>query len=411
MIDIYNNKTHQFNQIESVHSGAIDQKVADKYRTLNPIISDQSSNTMDTIKSGNVGLFEFIDDALIDTMFKGPDTNQYMKSLHIRSGMIVPIDVDDKIVGVMTFLSLSNDHRFGSDDEIMAQDLADRIASAIALTSNFNKAQTELALRTKLEQDLREQADGLEALVISRTNALNEQAVRLERSNRELQDFAYVASHDLQEPLRKVQAFGDILQTEYADKLGDGSEYLDRMRRAAARMSTLIEDLLTFSRVSTRDPDNVPIDLNDVISGVVEDLESRIQQTKGTVTVGSLLPVLSDSTHMRQLFQNLIGNALKFHRADVPPVVSISCTLDDVEMNSIITIADNGIGFDEKYLDRIFSVFQRLQGRDKYEGTGIGLAVCRKIVERYNGSITALSTPGQGSQFIITLPTFINKAQ
>lgn len=234
-------------------------------------------------------------------------------------------------------------------------------------------------------------------------------AERLEVSNRELQDFAYVASHDLQEPLRKIQAFGGRLEDKFGDKLeGRGRDYLDRMLDAAARMQRLINDLLTFSRVTTKAQPFVPVDLSEVAEDVVSDLETRIEDTGGSVKVEELSEVEADPTQMRQLLQNLIGNALKFHREDVPPVVKVESRLlgePGGQKNGLceVRVADNGIGFDEKYLDRIFTPFERLHGRMEYGGTGIGLAVCRKIVERHGGEITAESKPGEGTTFIFTL--------
>ncbi len=246
---------------------------------------------------------------------------------------------------------------------------------------------------------------------------------KLEKSNRELQEFAYVASHDLQEPLRKVQAFGDRLEKKCAADLGDeGRDYIFRMRSAASRMQNLIDDLLTFSRVSTKTQPFQPVDLKKIADEVVSDLEVRIEQTGGRVVIGELPTIDADPLQMRQLLQNLIGNALKFHRSDVVPVVKVfaetiaptgaSFFLDGEEILTNggdenccrIVIEDNGIGFDEKYLDRIFTVFQRLHGRAHYEGSGIGLAVCRKIAERHGGQITAASKPGKGATFYIDLP-------
>jgi light-regulated signal transduction histidine kinase (bacteriophytochrome) len=232
---------------------------------------------------------------------------------------------------------------------------------------------------------------------------LNEYSENLARSNRELEDFAYVASHDLQEPLRKIQAFGNLLESEYSDKIrGEGSEYLKRMQNAASRMSTLIEDLLAFSRVTTRQNPLEHISLNLIVGDVLGDLETRIQETNATIDVGALGKVVADPTHMRQLFQNLIGNALKFHKPDTAPAIKISGVTKSGDIE--IKVSDNGIGFEEKYMDRIFSVFQRLHDKKSYEGTGIGLAVCRKIAERYNGTITATSKKGMGSTFIVRFP-------
>jgi len=240
-------------------------------------------------------------------------------------------------------------------------------------------------------------------------------AKKLERSNKELQDFASVASHDLQEPLRKIHAFSDRLRSRCAPALDDaGRDYLDRIQNAAGRMHTLINDLLTYARVATKAQPFVPADLVSITREVVSDLEARIEQVNGRVEVGELPSVEADPLQVRQLMQNLIGNSLKYHRPDVPPVVSI-CSHHLTECASPtqnapsglycqILVEDNGIGFDEIYAEKIFTIFQRLHGRTEYEGTGVGLAVCRKIVERHGGTITARSTPGKGSTFTVTLP-------
>ncbi len=256
------------------------------------------------------------------------------------------------------------------------------------------------------------------AIIIERKMAqdrLQRTADQLARSNRELEDFASIASHDLQEPLRKIRAFGDRLTHKCAEQLTDvGRDYLERMQNAAERMQTLINDLLTFSRVTSKAQPFKSIDLNVVVREVLTDLEVRIEEAGGTVTVSQLPVIDADPLQMRQLFQNLIANALKFRKPDEPPVVKIfaeSTTTDDSDSWSLanpdmwhLSVADNGIGFDEKYLDRIFTVFQRLHGRNVYEGTGVGLAVCRRIAERHNGSITATSQPDNGSTFIVKLP-------
>jgi PAS domain S-box-containing protein len=243
---------------------------------------------------------------------------------------------------------------------------------------------------------------------------LRASAATLLQNNRELEEFASVASHDLQEPLRKVQAFVGCLRDEQAATLNDeGRNYLDRIQNAASRMATLVSDLLEISRLSSKGRPFVPVDLNEVVAGVISDLEARLGQTSGRVEVASLPVVASDSVQMRQLFQNLIGNALKFHRRDAPPIVQISAEIiDGPELNGRtnagqtcrISVTDNGIGFDERYLNKVFTIFQRLHGRGEYEGTGIGLAICRKIAERHGGSITARSKPGLGATFIVTLP-------
>jgi PAS domain S-box-containing protein len=249
-----------------------------------------------------------------------------------------------------------------------------------------------------------EQVVGLTMSLMDITDQKRVQA-RLEQSNRELESFASVASHDLQEPLRKIQTFSDRLKATCSEALGpEGRDYLERMNNAATRMRGLIDDLLSFSRVSSKAQAFVRVDLAEVARGVVEDLEACSTQAGATITLGELPELEADPPQMRQLLQNLLSNALKFRRDDVAPVVSIRATVEPEGRRVMLLVEDNGIGFDEKYHDRIFNVFQRLHGRGKYEGTGIGLAICRKIAERHGGTIRARSTPGQGSTFIVSLP-------
>jgi len=282
-----------------------------------------------------------------------------------------------------------------------------RLTEMSLTISPIKNAAGEITGASKIARDITERKRAEEEL--------KNFAARLERSNTELQDFASVASHDLQEPLRKVQAFGDRLKAKCGDALdADGRDYLERMQNAAGRMQTLINDLLTFSRVTTQARPFVPVNLGLVANEVLSDLETRIETTNGTIEIGELATIDADPMQMRQLLQNLIGNALKFNRPGVPPIVKIGGQIchnfgankDEPAANATycLTIEDNGIGFEEKYTDRIFKIFQRLHGRSEYEGTGIGLAVCRKIVERHGGKITAHSVPGKVTTFIVDLP-------
>jgi signal transduction histidine kinase len=230
---------------------------------------------------------------------------------------------------------------------------------------------------------------------------------RLSASNRELEEFAFVASHDLQEPLRKIQAFGDRLQVKCGASLSaDCRDYLQRMQGAAQRMHELISDLLSYSRLSNKPQAFSPVALAEVLKEAVADLAVIIERAGASVEVGELPVIECNPNQMRQLFQNLLGNSLKF-RSEAPPVVRVSSTpagMPAGEPGVMIRVEDNGIGFDEKYLDRLFQPFQRLHGRSEYEGTGMGLAICRKIVERHGGTLTARSAPGRGATFLITLP-------
>jgi len=233
---------------------------------------------------------------------------------------------------------------------------------------------------------------------------------RLEASNQDLAEFAAAASHDMQEPLRKIQAFGDMLRASCEGRLEpEGLQYLARMQDAAGRMRTLVRDLLVLSRVTRDDSKRVEVPLDQTIQEVLSDLEVSLLQVQGKVEIGELPKIDADPTQMRQLFQNLIGNALKFHRKGDPPVVEISGKTGN-DGRYRISVRDNGVGFEEQYAEQIFAPFRRLHGRGEYEGTGLGLAVCRRIVERHGGSISARSLPGKGSTFLIELPAMPAKA-
>ena len=227
--------------------------------------------------------------------------------------------------------------------------------------------------------------------------------LELERSNLELQEFAFVASHDLQEPLRKIQAFSERLATRSASLDVETLDYLQRMSSAAARMQALIIDLLDYSRVNSRGQPFKRLQLTELLSEVLEDMESTLERTHAQVDYPQLPTIMGDATQLRQVLQNLISNAVKFQAPGNRPVIRIYTEHEDVGSWSLC-VADNGIGFDEKYLDRIFNPFQRLHSRQAYAGTGIGLAVVKKIVERHGARIDAVSSLGKGSVFRITFP-------
>jgi light-regulated signal transduction histidine kinase (bacteriophytochrome) len=235
---------------------------------------------------------------------------------------------------------------------------------------------------------------------------LKQFSAELQRSNRELEEFALIASHDLQEPLRKLRSFGELLREEYGEALGgEGAEYLSEIVDASTRMQELVRSLLTLSRVGRKGLPFEEVDLNRALQAVLSDLEMRIKEAGGKIESGELPKVDADPVQMRQLFQNLIANSLKFRREDEPPVIRIEPNgfkAGDEEI--CIHVLDNGIGFEQEHAEKVFAPFQRLHGRAKYEGTGMGLAICRKIVERHGGSISAQSEPGHGTTFTIRMP-------
>lgn len=250
----------------------------------------------------------------------------------------------------------------------------------------------------------------LENMITERTVALERYAVELQSRNRELQDFAFVASHDLQEPLRKIRSFGDRLAQKYADRLGEGADYIRRMQLAATRMSRLIEDLLTFSRITSQSKKYELVELQGILSDVIEDLYVTIEARGAKITNDPLPTIDADATQMHQLLQNLIGNAIKFVPPERQPVINITTRIfipedDSGDVSWVeIAISDNGIGFEEQFVDRIFTPFQRLHGKDEYPGTGIGLSICRRIVEYHHGVIQVKSEPGRGATFTVKLP-------
>ncbi|GAB3943372.1 hypothetical protein GCM10028805_09520 [Spirosoma harenae] len=260
--------------------------------------------------------------------------------------------------------------------------------------------------RTKAELAAQQQAIELKAA-----------NTELRRSNENLQQFAHIASHDLQEPLRRIQAFSDLLKTQFADNLSDGeSDMIQRIQRSAQRMQLLIKDLLTYSKLSTQREPFTLISLREVLDDVVNDLEVTIQEKQAVIQVGELPSLLGSSSRLRQLFQNLITNALKFTKRNDTPLIQIDAQpaqlselpsyLQDQQGSPfwLITVADNGIGFDERYKDRIFTPFQRLHDTAMYSGTGIGLAICQRVAESHGGAIDVTSQLGEGSIFKVFLP-------
>ena len=255
---------------------------------------------------------------------------------------------------------------------------------------------------------------------------LEDAVQELHRSNRNLEQFAYVASHDLQEPLRKIVSFGDMLNDQFADEMSESAaDLICRMQWSAERMRSLVQDLLTWARLSGNNETFALVDLNHLMASVADDLEMTVADQRATINIGPLPAVWGAPTLLRQLFQNLLSNALKFHQPGpngeaAAPCVGIRghvATEDELPAGllpadsaqsgrryAIVEITDNGIGFDERYLDRIFTIFQRLHGRMHFPGTGVGLAICKKVVDLHSGHVTAISREGEGTTFRLVLP-------
>lgn len=318
-----------------------------------------------------------------EDIFNTPDLRtELVKSYGIQAYACHPLIIEGKLIGTLSFGTKTR-KSFSAEDLALMKTVTDQVAIAME--------------RMRLIESLRKSRDELDLRVKERT-------AELEESNRALQDFAYIASHDLNEPLRKVMSFGNMLKQKYMEVLGEeGNDFLGRMLDATQRMQSLLAGLLEYSRVAMRANPFEDVELDEVLGGVLSDLEVRVKKTEAQVRIGGLPVIQADNTQMRQLFQNLIGNALKFHKEDEKPLIEVRSMITEGKLQ--VCIEDNGIGFDEQYLEKIFAPFQRLHGRSsKFEGTGMGLAICKKIVERHGGTITAKSRPGEGSTFIVTLP-------
>lgn len=338
-----------------------------------------------------------------------PDEKEAHRLLELGATINKPLLREGNLAAVM-FIHFTKPHRWSAEELALLEETAERTWSAV------ERARVDMAIRQREEQ-YRLLVRELDERVQQRTDELLQLNQDLKRSNENLQQFAYIASHDLQEPLRKIQSFGDVLKEQYQTSLGDGIMYLDRMQQSAGRMSTLIKDLLNYSRISTGQELRELVSLPVILDTVLSDLELVIRDTGAVVRIDPLPAIRGDASQLRQLFQNLLTNALKFRVTDVAPVIYVRTEVisADVIREPIfptrpatfyyrIEVIDNGIGFDDRHANRIFQLFQRLHGRNEYSGTGIGLAICEKVVANHGGAITASSQPGHGAVFRIYLP-------
>jgi len=300
-----------------------------------------------------------------------------------KSELAVPIMSGKKVIGVLDIQSDEFD-AFDETEVMLMETLADQVAVAIENARLYEAVQQELTERKQMEEALRERTEALE------------------RSNRELERFAYVASHDLQEPLRMVASYTQLLEKRYKGKLdSDADEFIAYAVDGATRMQALINDLLTYSRVGTKGKDLKPTDCGTVLERTLDNLKQALEESGAQVTYEPLPTVMADDVQLGQLFQNLIGNAIKF-RSEEPTQIHVSAERNEDKW--VFSFRDNGIGIDPEFRERIFAIFQRLHKRRDYPGTGIGLAVCKKIVERHGGHIWVESVPEKGSTFYFTIP-------
>ena len=313
------------------------------------------------------------------------DRKQAILDLGIRSAAIVPIGAAGQVLGTMSFLALSPDRRIGEADLPFLEELGRRAGAAVHAAHLYVEAQREIARRREAEAELARKAEDLA------------------RSNAELEQFAYVASHDLQEPLRNVASYTQLLARRYRGQLDEQADrYVDYAVDRALRMQTLIQDLLAYSRAGRSSEAPAPFPLGEALATATANLEKTLEEMGARVLVTTDLPeVRAARTQLTQVFQNLIGNAVKF-RSAAPPEVRVSARRLGREWE--IAVEDNGIGFEPIHADRVFVIFQRLHARDVYPGSGIGLAICKRIVEQHGGRIRVESAVGKGTTFLFTLP-------
>jgi light-regulated signal transduction histidine kinase (bacteriophytochrome) len=307
-----------------------------------------------------------------------PMANRIVEMLGLEHAVYAPLTADDRVFGVLL---------------VVSNTLTEAELPAVSTFAN----QTAIALEnTRLINELRELNLELEKRVEERTR-------ELKRSNEDLEQFAYVASHDLQEPLRMVASYLQLLERRYADELdSDAHDFIDFAVDGARRMKALINDLLAFSRVGTRGKPFERTDMNAVLGRVRADLHALINENNALLTSDELPTLPVDETQISQVFQNLISNAIKFRKEDVPPRIHVGA--EDRNGEVLFSVRDNGIGIDPQFADRIFVIFQRLHNSQQYDGTGIGLAISKRIVERHGGEIWVESQEGAGATFCFTLP-------
>jgi signal transduction histidine kinase len=310
---------------------------------------------------------------------------------------MVPMRAQDRVIGVLSLTRFrSSAPSFTEDDLVLAQELADRATLAISNARLMTQVQAELVDRRKAEAEVRALNETLEGRVLDRTAAL-------EAANRELEAFSYSVSHDLRQPLRAIDGWGKVLLEENASQLGaEGKFLLGRVLANSNRMGVLIDDLLAFSRVARKELERRTVNMDRLVHSVCEELRTGEPGREIAFDVGSLCDAPGDQALLRQVWANLLGNAVKFTRHVDRPLIEVRC--ERATGSCRFTVRDNGAGFDPTYGDKLFQPFQRLHQSSVFEGTGIGLAIVARIVQRHGGSVWAAGVPGAGATFGFSLP-------
>ncbi|MFC4638356.1 ATP-binding protein [Deinococcus hohokamensis] len=359
------------------------------YVRQSPVRLDAPGATAAIYHSGQALYLPRITPEMLAAQDLAPEQRARVEELGLRSYMGVPMVAHGRTVGVISFALAETQRSFSPEDLDLALELGRRAGLALD--------------HARLYQQLQESHALLERRVEERTHELQERTRELERSNAELERFAYVASHDLQEPLRTIASFSGLLEQRYAALLDEkGVRYLKFLTLGAERMKVLIDDLLVFSRLNSVKEPLRPLPLERPLQDALGRLRAAVDEAGAEISWDELPEVQGIHSELTQLFQNLIGNAIKFSRPGVPPQIAITAEREEECWH--LQVRDNGIGFEAQYAERIFQIFQRLHGRDEYQGTGMGLAICRKVVEHHGGRLWAEAAPGQGSTFHFTLP-------